>query len=59
MRYARVDRMYQQTWRIIVLLLRCEAIEMDAPTTALCYAMNNTQDCCERTIDSALELNPQ
>ena len=54
--------MDQQTLRIIVLLLRYEVTDMDAPTTALCYAMNNCErltGCCEHTIDSALGLNPQ
>jgi hypothetical protein len=36
-----MNRIDQQTWRIIVLLLRCEVIDMDAPMTALCYAMGN------------------
>ena len=42
-----------------MLLLRCEVIEMNAPTTALCYAMSHYSGDSERTIESDLGSNPQ
>ena len=56
---SRLNKVEQQTWSIIVLLLYCEVVDMDAPRTALCYATGYYRGCGERTIESALGTYPQ
>ena len=51
---SRFNKVEQQTWRIIMLLLGCEVVDMDVPRTALCYATDRYRGCGERTIESAL-----
>ena len=55
---SRSNKVEQQTWEIIVFL-GCETVDMDAPSTALCYAMSHYRGCGERTIESALGTYPQ
>ena len=57
--HSRLNKVEQQTWRIIALLLGCEVVDMDAPRTALCYVTDHYRGCGERTIESALWIYPQ
>ena len=38
---SRLNSVDKQTWKIIALLLRCEAVDMDAPRTVSCYAISH------------------
>ena len=38
---SRLNSVDKQTWKIITLLLRCEAVDMDASRTVSCYAIGH------------------
>ena len=38
---SRLNSVDKQTWRIIALFLRCEAVDMDAPRTVSCYSIGH------------------